>query len=268
MLLAREALGSTAIGDGIAVPHVRNPVILHLDRPMITLCFLERPVEFGALDGQPVDTLFTLISPTVRAHLHLLSRLSFVLRNPAFQGTVLRQAAREEILRAADDAERHRMHRTVATHDPGGRRPGVALRRGPAGAAGGLLAISGVPGLFPAPAITLGFTPRDRPHRPRLPGWSLGRLPAAGDNGDARLAFPSPFAGLRSALGVDALSAWFAVPILLVGALGSIYGEAYWSARRHPRTCRRLRLCYGLLLASLVFVLLARDGSRSWWRGK
>ena len=75
VLLAREALGSTAIGDGIAIPHVRNPVILHLERPLITLCFLERPVDFGALDGQPVDTLFTLISPTVRAHLHLLSRL-------------------------------------------------------------------------------------------------------------------------------------------------------------------------------------------------
>ncbi len=48
VLLAREALGSTAIGDGIAIPHVRNPVILHLERPMITLCFLERPVDFGS----------------------------------------------------------------------------------------------------------------------------------------------------------------------------------------------------------------------------
>lgn len=115
VLSAREALGSTAIGDGIAVPHPRNPVILHLDRPMITLCFLERPVEFGALDGQGVDTLFTLLSPTVRAHLHLLSHLSFALRDRAFKDAVRQQAAREEILRAADEAERHRTSPVAAT---------------------------------------------------------------------------------------------------------------------------------------------------------
>lgn len=98
VLLAREALGSTGIGEGIAIPHVRNPIVLHLSRPMVTLCFLERPVDFGALDGQPVTTLFTLISPTVRAHLYLLSRLGFALRDAEFKGAVLRQAAREEIL--------------------------------------------------------------------------------------------------------------------------------------------------------------------------
>lgn len=105
VLLAREALGSTAIGDGIAIPHVRNPVILHLERPMIMLCFLEHPVDFGALDEKPVDTLFTLISPTVRAHLHLLSRLSFALRDPDFKAAVLGQPTREEILAAAERAD-------------------------------------------------------------------------------------------------------------------------------------------------------------------
>jgi len=115
VLLAREALGSTAIGDGIAIPHVRNPVILHLEQPLITLCFLERPVDFGALDGQPVGTLFTLISPTVRAHLHLLSRLSFALRDREFKDAVLRQAPREEILAAAEHAERNRSLPSAAT---------------------------------------------------------------------------------------------------------------------------------------------------------
>jgi PTS system nitrogen regulatory IIA component len=105
VLLAREALGSTALGDGIAIPHVRNPVILHLERPMITVCFLERPIDFGALDGQPVNVLFTLTSPTVRAHLHLLSRLSYALRDPAFKDAVLRQASRDEILAAAERCE-------------------------------------------------------------------------------------------------------------------------------------------------------------------
>jgi PTS system nitrogen regulatory IIA component len=98
VLLAREELSSTALGEGIAVPHARNPVVLHLSKPLVSLCFLERPIEFGALDGQPVQALFTLISPTLRAHLHLLARLSFVLRDAKFKSLVLAQAGREELL--------------------------------------------------------------------------------------------------------------------------------------------------------------------------
>jgi len=105
VLLAREALGSTGVGDGIAIPHVRNPIVLHVVRPVVTLCFLERPVEFGALDGRAVTTLFTLISPTVRAHLHLLSRLGFALRDADFKAAVMQQAAREQILEALKRAE-------------------------------------------------------------------------------------------------------------------------------------------------------------------
>jgi hypothetical protein len=41
--------------------------VMHIPRPMVTLCFLEQPVEFGAMDGQPVHTLFTIVSPTIRA---------------------------------------------------------------------------------------------------------------------------------------------------------------------------------------------------------
>jgi PTS system nitrogen regulatory IIA component len=67
---------------------------------VVTLCFLEAPVDFGALDGQPVQTLFTLISPTVKAHLHLLSRLAFALRDSDFKALIVRQASRDEILAA------------------------------------------------------------------------------------------------------------------------------------------------------------------------
>jgi len=105
VLLARENLQSTGIGDGIAIPHVRNPIVLHVMRPMITLCFLERPVEFGALDGKPVYVLFSLISPTVRAHLRMLSRLSFALNDAGFKDAIIHQAAREEILNQARRVE-------------------------------------------------------------------------------------------------------------------------------------------------------------------
>lgn len=106
VLLARESLGSTAVGNGVALPHVRNPVVMHVARPMVTLCFLERPVEFGALDGQPVHTLFTMLSPTVRAHLHTLARLSYALQQPAFADAIRKPGSREEILGACRAIDR------------------------------------------------------------------------------------------------------------------------------------------------------------------
>lgn len=105
VLLAREALGSTGIGGGIAIPHVRNPVILHITRPAVTICFLKRPIDFQAIDGQPVHTLFLLITPTIRAHLRLLSHLGFVLRDKEVKAALGRQAPRAELLEALARAE-------------------------------------------------------------------------------------------------------------------------------------------------------------------
>ena len=105
VLLTRESLGSTGIGDGIAIPHVRNPIVLHIPRPMVALCFLDHPIEFGSMDGKPVNVLFTLISPTIRAHLHLLSKLAFALRDGQFKTTVTAQASRQELLEAAMQVE-------------------------------------------------------------------------------------------------------------------------------------------------------------------
>ncbi|MHB0960911.1 MAG: PTS sugar transporter subunit IIA [Pirellulaceae bacterium] len=101
LLLARETLGTTAVGRGIALPHARSPVVMQVAQPTITLCFLAEPVEFGAPDGQPVGTLFTLLSPTVRAHLHMLARLSFALQQADFAETILRRASREAIWAAS-----------------------------------------------------------------------------------------------------------------------------------------------------------------------
>jgi PTS system nitrogen regulatory IIA component len=108
LFLAREASASTGIGGGIALPHVRNPIVLHVSRPMITLAFLEKPVDFGALDGNPVQILFSLISPTPRIHLQLLSRLSFCLHGGPFREAVLRHAPREEILAVLRQVESSR----------------------------------------------------------------------------------------------------------------------------------------------------------------
>lgn len=104
-LLAREAAGSTGVGDGIAIPHVRDPGASGLQQPRIALCFLEQPVDFGALDGKPVRVLFTMLSPTVPVHLHLLSHLTYALRVPAFRAALRARTSREELLAAAEQAE-------------------------------------------------------------------------------------------------------------------------------------------------------------------
>ncbi|WP_394842309.1 PTS sugar transporter subunit IIA [Pendulispora brunnea] len=100
-LLAREALGSTGVGDGIAIPHVRNPVVLHVSRPSITLAFLEHPVDFKSVDSRPVHTVFSLVSGTIRSHLYLLSRLSAALHDSKFKESVLNRAPREQIFEEA-----------------------------------------------------------------------------------------------------------------------------------------------------------------------
>lgn len=81
VLEAREAMGSTGVGEGIAIPHVRNPIVLHVDHPFVSLCLLGRPVDFDAIDGKPVHALFMVVSPTVPVHLRILAQLGFVLRD-------------------------------------------------------------------------------------------------------------------------------------------------------------------------------------------
>jgi PTS system nitrogen regulatory IIA component len=100
MLLARENLGSTAVGQGVAIPHPRFPVILPPSPDTLSLCFLDQAVDFGALDGLPVRTLFVLISSTVRSHLRLLSRLAFALQDESLKGLLAAQADREALFAA------------------------------------------------------------------------------------------------------------------------------------------------------------------------
>ena len=134
LLLARESLAPTGVGDGIAIPHVRNPVVQHLRRTTVTLCYLEKPVDFGAIDGKPVRIIFSPISPTLRGHLHLLSRLAFTLRNADFKAILLREGTRDEIL-----AEVCRIEATFAPSRrlQGGGDAMSADRPGPVGAVSG-----------------------------------------------------------------------------------------------------------------------------------
>jgi PTS system nitrogen regulatory IIA component len=98
VLEARERMGSTAIGDGIAIPHMRNPIILDVEQPFVTLCLLRHPVEFDAVDGKPVHAVFMVVSPTVSVHLRVLAQLAFVLRDDVLRELLRERAPANQII--------------------------------------------------------------------------------------------------------------------------------------------------------------------------
>ena len=81
ILLQRERLGSTGVGNGIAIPHGKFG---RLPRIFGLFARLERPIDFEAIDGQPVDLVFLLLAPEMAGadHLRALSRIARVLRDP------------------------------------------------------------------------------------------------------------------------------------------------------------------------------------------
>jgi len=91
-LLAREKLGSTAMGAGVAIPHAR---LARLDSIVGVFARLDKPVDFEAPDGQGVDLMFTLLAPEEAGvdHLRALARVSRLLRDEAVRAK----------LRASDD---------------------------------------------------------------------------------------------------------------------------------------------------------------------
>ncbi|SDU45940.1 PTS IIA-like nitrogen regulatory protein PtsN [Stappia sp. ES.058] len=92
-LLQRERLGSTGVGNGIAIPHGK---LVALDRLVGLFARLDRPIDFDALDDQPVDLVFVLLAPEGAGadHLKALARIARRMRDA---GTVAK-------LRASDDA--------------------------------------------------------------------------------------------------------------------------------------------------------------------
>lgn len=86
-LLAREKLGSTGIGHGVAIPHAR---IDGLTTPLAALVHLQSPVDFDALDSQPVDIFFAIVVPesATEAHLTMLSEVAKLLHDPGTRSQI------------------------------------------------------------------------------------------------------------------------------------------------------------------------------------
>ncbi|RYD30918.1 MAG: helix-turn-helix domain-containing protein [Verrucomicrobiaceae bacterium] len=103
-LTDREALCSTAMPGGVALCHPRRPIPSIIERQFLTFLRTERPVDFGAEDGEGTSLFFLLCTPDDRSHLHGLARLARVLNTRTLAS--LRDATgSEEILAILADAE-------------------------------------------------------------------------------------------------------------------------------------------------------------------
>ncbi len=101
LLLARETAGTTAIGNGIAIPHARCPMVLPVGEPLVSVCYLEHPIDFGAADGKRVDTLFVLMTPTIPMHLQILARVATLVRNPTVVKLLRERASIDKLVHEA-----------------------------------------------------------------------------------------------------------------------------------------------------------------------
>jgi PTS system nitrogen regulatory IIA component len=97
-LLDREKLGSTGIGEGVAIPHGKV-----VGLPALVASFGRSPqgIDFRAIDGRPTHLFFTLIAPenSAGAHLKALARISRIFKNPSFRDAIMKAAGPEEIFR-------------------------------------------------------------------------------------------------------------------------------------------------------------------------
>ncbi|WP_320933103.1 PTS fructose transporter subunit IIABC [Hungatella effluvii] len=111
-ILAREALGSTAVGEGIAIPHAK---VAAVKEPGLAAMVVPDGVDYEAFDGSLANLIFMIAAPEGEADVHLeaLSRLSTLLMDPDFKNDLIHAESKEEFLQLIDDKEFERYEKKV-----------------------------------------------------------------------------------------------------------------------------------------------------------
>ncbi|MCI5047542.1 MAG: PTS sugar transporter subunit IIA [Aquisalinus sp.] len=107
VLQEREKLGSTGVGGGIAIPHGK---VKGIDEMLGVLALLKKPVDFDAVDGEPVDLLFLLLAPEEANAMHLktLSRVARLMRNDDVRASMRGASSADALYAIAMERERSR----------------------------------------------------------------------------------------------------------------------------------------------------------------
>lgn len=97
LLVARNAPAFIHVGEGIAIPHPRDPIVVGVNQPLALLCFLKQPLDLQIGD-ELLRSLFLLMSPSVRSHLQMLARLAFSLHDKPLMDLLVTTAPPDTIL--------------------------------------------------------------------------------------------------------------------------------------------------------------------------
>ena len=105
-VLEREALMPTAVGNGIALPHPRTPLIAGSAEQSVSIAFAGSSLNWEALDGKPVHTVMLILSASPRMHLHTLSRINYFCQQRSFVELLARRASPAELLDIIAETEK------------------------------------------------------------------------------------------------------------------------------------------------------------------
>ena len=106
-ILAREELLSTGVGNGIAIPHPRDPVPTIAEPAIIVFGKSSAGIDFAAVDGKPIHLFFLLCNQNIEMHLHMMGRLAQLLRHEDAVARIDNAGTAQEVVRAVLDVERH-----------------------------------------------------------------------------------------------------------------------------------------------------------------
>lgn len=104
-LIEREEMMHTAVGCGIAIPHPRNPVVTDVENESVTACLLDKSVPFSAMDGEPVHTMFIVLSANPNRHLEILSKLLYLCQQQDFTAMLKAGGPPKDIISYIEKAE-------------------------------------------------------------------------------------------------------------------------------------------------------------------
>lgn len=98
-ILERESLMPTALGNGIAIPHPRSPMLTDKEQQRVAVFFLKTPIPYNALDRKPVSTLFLILSADAKSHLSILASLSYLCQRKEFLDLLAARPSTEELVK-------------------------------------------------------------------------------------------------------------------------------------------------------------------------
>lgn len=104
LLMDRENLQPTALNNGVGVPHTRD-FLLNAHHDVVTVVFPENPIDYGALDGKPVDALFFLFACEDKRHLHLLAKIAHLCSQPSTLAFVKNRPSKQKLLEKVKEWE-------------------------------------------------------------------------------------------------------------------------------------------------------------------